>query len=216
MWFRMIYWRLIRRPRPVTSQLSDPKPPAISARTASRDTSSPAAVASADQDDRGSLRLLVAAALLRRGDDIGRVAALTGVRVALCELVREHSDQGTGEQAASTDGISEPGGRRGAQDDRIGQQLELGRRRQARGRHAITVLVLTEVATVGSVVACLAALVWHSPDLAALAGVAGALGFAVFLVTRIRAWRGPGRPRSPHAMNSSTRPSADPSRKRSP
>jgi len=200
MWFRMIYWRLIRRPRPVTSQLSDPKPPAISARTASRDTSSPAAVASADQDDRGSLRLLVAAALLRRGDDIGRVAALTGVRVALCELVREHSDQGTGEQAASTDGISEPGGRRGAQDDRIGQQLELGRRRQARGRHAITVLVLTEVATVGS----------------ALAGVAGALGFAVFLVTRIRAWRGPGRPRSPHAMNSSTRPSADPSRKRSP
>jgi hypothetical protein len=40
--FRMMYWRLFRRPRLVTSRLSGPRPPAMSARAASRDTSGPA------------------------------------------------------------------------------------------------------------------------------------------------------------------------------
>ena len=211
--FRMIYWRLFRRPRLVTSRLSGPRSPAMSARPASRDTSGPAAVAPADQDHCGSLRLLVAAALLRRGDDIGRVAALTSVPVALLELVRdEHGDQGTGGQpAVGTGGISDP--RRGMQDDRIGQQLELCRRRQARARHAIIVLVVTEVAAVASIVAGLAALIWHSTGLAALAGVAAALMFAVFLATRLLARRrGPGQLRGTDTM-SSPRPPDDPSRK---
>ena len=165
MWFRMIYWRLFRRPRSVTSQLSDPKPPAISARTASRDTSRPAAVVPADQDHRGSLRLQVAAALLHRGDDIGRVAALTSVPVALLELVRdEHGDQGTSEPAASAGGISDLGAERGRRDDRIGQHLELRRRHLARARHMVVVLVLTEIAAVASIGASLAALIWHSTD----------------------------------------------------
>lgn len=216
--FRMMYWRLFRRPRLVTSRLSGPRPPAMSARPASRDTSGPAAVVPADQDHRGSLRLLVAAALLHRGDDIGRVAALTSVPVALLELVRdEHGDQGTSEPAASAGGISDLGAARGRRDDRIGQHLELRRRHLARARHMVVVLVLTEIAAVASIGASLAALLWHSTDLAELAGLGAALLFAVFLATRLPARRGePGRPRGTDTMIHSPVPPADPDRKPSP
>jgi hypothetical protein len=63
-----------------------------------------------------------------------------------------------------------------------------------RGRHAIIVLVLTEIAAVASIAACLAALLWQRPGLAALAGAAAALMFAVFLVSRILARRREPRP----------------------
>jgi hypothetical protein len=203
--FRMICWRLLRRPRPAPSPVSGPRPPAMSARPATRDPSAPAGVppapASADPDRRGSRRLLVAAELLRRGDDIGRVAAITRVPVALLELVRDEiGDQGTGKPAAtaSTGGIGDRGARPDGQDERLGEQLELGGRQLARARHRIVVLVLTEVAAAASVAACLAALVWHRPGLAALAGLAAALMFAVFLVSRILARRREPRPFTRH------------------
>lgn len=190
---RMIYWRLFRRPRLAPPRLSGPGLPAVSARSATRGTSGPAAVPQADQDYRGSVRLLVAAELLRRGDDKGRVAALTSVPVALPELIRgEQADQGAGEPAASTGGTGGPGALRGGQDDRVGRQLELRRRNQSCARHTIIVLVITEI----SAVASLAALVWRSTDVAALAGVTAALMFAVFLATRLLARR--GRPPARH------------------
>jgi hypothetical protein len=145
--------------------------------------------------------MLIAAELLRRGDDIGRVSAITRVPVALLELIRDEiGDQGTGRPAAAagTGGISIPGERPGVRDDRTGQQLEQARRHQASARHAIIVLVLTEIAAVASIAACLAALIWHRPDLAALAGAAAGLMFAVFLVPRIMARRRKPRPFTRH------------------
>jgi hypothetical protein len=135
--FRMICWRLFRLPRPATSPVSGPRPPAMSARPASRAPSGPANVAPApaDQDRRGSRRLLVAAELLRRGDDIDRVAAITRVPVALLELIRDElGEQGQQAAAASRSGISMQGTRPGAQDDRLGRQLSRpGATRSARG-----------------------------------------------------------------------------------
>jgi hypothetical protein len=201
--FRMICWRLSRRPRPAAPPESGQQPSGLSARPASRDPSGPGAAppAPADQDRRGSRRLLVAAELLRRSEDIDRVAAITRVPVALLELVRDELGvQGTGKPAAvvSTGGISIPGERPGGQDERLGQQPELGRRALARPRHAIIVLVLTEIAAVASIAACLSALIWHRPGLAALAGLPAALMFAVFLVSRILARRREPRPFTRH------------------
>ena len=133
---------------------------------------------------------------MRRGGDIDQVAVITRVPVALLELVRDEiGDQGTGKpDAVSTGGISIPGERPGGQDERFGQQLEQARRHQARARHAIIVLVITEIAATASIVASVAALIWHRAGLAALAGLAAALMFAVFLVSRILAWRRGPRP----------------------
>jgi hypothetical protein len=95
--------------------------------------------------------------------------------VALLELIRDElGEQGQPAAVASRSGISMPGTRPGAQDDRLGRQLEQARRHQARARHAIIVLALTEVAAVASIAACLAALIWHTPGLAVLAGLAAA------------------------------------------
>lgn len=44
-----------------------------------------------DDDQRPSYRMLLASALIRRGEDTGRVAAATGVPPALVDLLREHA-----------------------------------------------------------------------------------------------------------------------------
>jgi hypothetical protein len=85
-----------------------------------------------------------------------------------------------------------------------------------RARHASTVLVITELAVAASIVASLAALIWHSTDPAALAGLAATLMCAVFRVTRLPARRGRGRPRGTDTMTGSPAPPAGPERKPSP
>ena len=167
----------------------DPNPAKTPTRTQKR-------VPTTDPDHRSSRRILLATLLLRRGDDISKVAAVTAVPMALLELIRDA--HGTNPIVARSDHteatpIEPPTGSppRGdvladaVAESRPDHRSTTDCRRPRRARRVLAALVAIQVAAAGNIVACLIALVRHNPDLAVLTGItAAALTISVFLLTR--------------------------------
>ena len=116
------------------------------------------------EDHRASHRMLLAAALLRQGEDIGTVAAETHVPMALLELVRDE----LGHQATPP------------QHPRHSQ-----RRRSPRAWQRVAAVAVIEVA-IANIVMSITALVWHSGSLGMLSGIVTiVLVLAVTLLSRL-------------------------------
>lgn len=110
--------------------------------------------------------MLFAAAMLRRGDDIDQVEAISGVPHALLDLMSAELS-GTGSDRRSTTG--------GLRPER--------RTRRASGRFIAVVVI--EIAAAVNIAGCAVALLRHEPDLAELTAViAGSLMLAVTLLAR--------------------------------
>ena len=119
------------------------------------------------EDHRASHRMLLAAALLRQGQDIGTVAAETHVPMALLELVRDE----LGHQATPPQHPRHP--------------PHSQRRRSPRAWQRVAAVAVVEVA-IANIVMSITALVWHSGSLGMLSGiVAFVLVLAVTLLSRL-------------------------------
>ncbi|NHN55822.1 hypothetical protein G9U51_08545 [Calidifontibacter sp. DB0510] len=161
------YWR--RRTRHHTAA-PPPVPPSLTA-TPSFDTSAayllggrvpprsfdtpPAGIAGRrDPDHRASYRVLLVAARLRRGDDPARVAASTGVPLALVELIADELATRAGD-----DSTRKPSAHPRPQ------------RRRRRRKTFIAAVIALEAVAIGNIVATITAALHHVPALAALTGV---------------------------------------------
>jgi hypothetical protein len=122
---------------------------------------------SAGPEDRGSPRMLLAAAMLRNGDDIDRIAAVSDVPAALLHLMRDELSR--------------------TESPRLHVTEELRPRR--RNRHAsrrFTAVMVIEIAVAANIAGCVAALLLHNTGLVVLTVViAGSLILAVSLLARL-------------------------------
>jgi hypothetical protein len=174
--FRGITWRLRRRPPPSTCPVipADTAPPPASREKAECSAHSGPPLdgperhpALAGVDDRGSSRMLLAAAMLRRGDDIDRVAAISDVPAALLDLMSGELS-GTDSNRRSTTGELRPG------------------RRTRRASQRFIAAVAIEIAAAVNIAGCVVALLRHDAGLAVLTAViAGSLTLAVTLLARL-------------------------------
>lgn len=114
-------------------------------------------------DDRASLRIRLAALMLRRGDDVGDASVATDVPVALLELLRaEVADEGD-------------------LDEQRRASVHGARRR----RRVVIAVLIMEVAAVANIVVGLTAPIGHLAGLGLLATlIAGALIVAVYVVAK--------------------------------
>jgi len=108
--------------------------------------------------------MLLAAAMLRRGDDIDRVAAISDVPYALLDLI-------SGELSGTSRSTAE----------------ELGpERRTRRASRRFIAVVIIEIAATANIAGCVVALLRHDTDLGVLTAViAGSLTVAVTLLARL-------------------------------
>jgi uncharacterized integral membrane protein len=182
---KSICWQIFRRPRPFNAPTATAAAPAPESWSASRDPFAPPARLSPpapdpDGDHRGSRRILLATVLLRRGDDPESIADITGVPIAMLELIRAHDrtperDKDRGPEVGEDAGERYPHNRR----------TESPQGRSARARWVVIALVILEVVAVANVLACATALFRGSTDLGVLTGlVALALTGGVFLLAR--------------------------------
>lgn len=117
----------------------------------------------ADDDRHASVRVRLAALMLRRGDDVGDVSVATDVPVVLLELLRAE----------------------------VADETDLDQQRQAtvddvrRRRRVVIAVLIMEVAALANIVIGLIALIGHLAGLGLLASVIGpALLLAVYVVAR--------------------------------
>jgi len=127
--------------------------------TGGADTTPVHPIPGSDREEGVSWRMLLAAAMLRRGDDPTAVAAETGVPVALLELMRRETETPLGP---------------------VGAPLDPTRRQQT----ATAVLILGSLA-IANVVACVTALLHHHIAFGVSSGVvAVATTAAIHLIGR--------------------------------
>jgi hypothetical protein len=120
-----------------------------------------------EHEDPQRDRMLRAAGMLRRGEDIVAVAALTGVSVALLELLRTDLAQDTGTHHQQ--GLAPP-----------------ERQRRSWPRWRLVVLVVIELVAMANIAAAVTALVRHSTGLGVLSGVVAiTLTLIILLLIRI-------------------------------
>jgi len=172
---RLLHWRLFHRHRPETLPLpSAPEgfPSEGERGMGSGEPMAPrelpeAGAPRADHDHRASLRTRYAAILLDRGEDLAVVSAITGVPIALLELIRDE---------------------RFEQDvhDRDVVRWQAHRTRSVKARWALVAVVLIDVVAVVNIGVCVTALYYRRADLVVLTGVvAGALVLAVWVLERV-------------------------------
>jgi hypothetical protein len=129
---------------------------------------------------------MLAAAMLRRGDDVDQIVEVTDVPRALIELIRDELDKG------------EPEGRK--LQHRVNPRLGGRRRRRRQGtrqtRQLIIVTVIIEGAASANIVASITALIQHSVNVGVLTGVV-ALALTLALWTLLRAVT-PPKPTTQH------------------
>jgi len=113
-----------------------------------------------DRDHRASLRILLAANLLRRGEDLAHVSEVTGVPVALAELIQAEQ-------------VPEHNPSR----DRAGWEVQ--QQRLVRKRMLVFVVVVIDVAALANLVVGITALYQRS---AALGVVTGIIALVVVLI----------------------------------
>jgi hypothetical protein len=114
-----------------------------------------------DDDDRASVRIRLAALMLRRGDDVGEVSVATDVPVALLELLRAEV----------------------AEEADLNEQCRAAVAEVRRRRRIVIAVLVVEVAAVGNVVVGLSALVGHFAGLGLSSTlIAAALLLAVYAV----------------------------------
>jgi hypothetical protein len=174
--FRAITWRLRRHPQPTTCPVIpvDTAPSPASQGQAERNPHSgqpldrpERRLALAGLDDRGSSQMMLAAAMLRRGDDIARVEAISDVPHALLDLMSAELS-GTGSDRRPATGELRPG------------------RRTRRASQRVIAVVAIEIAAAVNIAGCVVALLRHDPDFAVLTAVmAGSLTLAVTLLARL-------------------------------
>jgi hypothetical protein len=165
---------------------------AVAAWAAARDPFAPSLIAfdatANHRDQRGSRRTMLAAAMLRRGDDIDQIAQVTGVPRALIELIRDELDKGETERGELHDRV----------DPRLGKRLRRRWRRSPQARQLITMTVIVEFAASANIVASITALIQHSVNLGVLTGVVAlALILAVWTLVRAVTPTKPTPPRPP-------------------
>lgn len=117
----------------------------------------------ADDDRRASVRMQLAALMLRRGDDVGDVAVATDVPVAMLDLLR-------GEVADEAD---------------LNQQRRAAVHYARRRRRVVAAVLIIEVAAVANIILCITALIRHDAGLGILASlIPAALVLAVYAVAK--------------------------------
>jgi len=121
-----------------------------------------------DRDYRASLRTLLAANLLRRGEGLAHVAEVTGVPVALVELIRA-------EQVLE---VPAPNTSR----DRSGWKVQ--QQRLVKNRMLVFVVVVIDVAAVANLVVGITALYQRSAALGVLTGIIALI--VVLIVSALR------------------------------
>ncbi len=121
-----------------------------------------------DCDHRASLRILLAANLLRNGEDRARVADVTGVPVALVELIQ--AEQGLEIPAPNTS------------RDRSGWKVQ--QQRWVTNRMLVFVVVVINVAGVANLVVGIIALYQRSAVLSVLTGIIALI--VVLMVAALR------------------------------
>jgi hypothetical protein len=137
-------------------------------------------------DQRGTRRIILAVAMLRRDGDIDQVVYLTGLPCPLIELIHNELEKDEPEGADL----------RNRADPRFDERLRRLRRRFRQARQLAIVTVIIEVAALANIAAAVTALIRHSLDIGVVTGViALALMLAVWTLARAVT---PTQPRTQH------------------
>lgn len=167
----------------------------------------------ADRDRRGSIRMHLAARMLRRGDEVSTVAATTGVPVPLLGLVHdelhhqqlrraEDSGQEPGPDSSTAEPVAAAQGRRRRRPG-TGRRDRPGRGSTPSLRTVIAILLI-ELAALVAIIACVIAIAGHHPGWATVTG-----GIAFALIVGVRLLSPPHRPPTRAGTHSPT-PTAHP------
>jgi hypothetical protein len=137
-------------------------------------------------DQRGTRRIILTVAMLRRGNDIDQIVHVTGLPRPLIELIRDELEKDEPEGADLRDRA----------DHRFDERLRRLRRRSRQARQVAVVTAIIEVAAFANIAAAITALIRHSVDIGVVTGVVAlALMLAVWTLARAVT---PTRPATQH------------------
>jgi hypothetical protein len=173
------------RPRPLAALRTPPvvaDSPAAAALAASAAARHPIALSlisldgtAKQPDQRGTRRIILIVAMLRRGADIDQIVHVTGVPPPLIELIRDELEKDEPEGADLRNRV----------DPRFDERRRRLRRRSRQARQLAIVTVIIEVAALANVAAAITALIRHSVGIGVVTGViALALMLAVWTLAR--------------------------------